>query len=227
MARHRPPVPIMGRPSIPEAVRAFEHAGWQKAASEYDATFARERHHSSRHCSMPLTCGSGTRVLDLGCGPGIVTREPRRRGAGADRARLLRRDAGRGAGGLSAICVSMRAMPRRCPIADSSFDAVGIEFRHPPYPASRPCARGGVAACCGRAGLRLHHLGRCRPKTLPGDCCSTRSARMAIPVRRRRRRRAAVSAQIDAVLALLRDAGFAEAAPSRCDANGVSPTPAT
>jgi ubiquinone/menaquinone biosynthesis C-methylase UbiE len=67
----------------PEMVRAFEHAGWQQAAAEYDATFAQA---TAPFVEALLDAGSiarGTRVLDLCCGTGVVTAASVRRGADA------------------------------------------------------------------------------------------------------------------------------------------------
>ena len=65
----------------PAAIRAFEHAGWQQAAAEYDATFA--------HATVPFVealldaagVAAGMRVLDLCCGTGVVTAAAAARGA--------------------------------------------------------------------------------------------------------------------------------------------------
>src|SRR6186997_611517 len=56
----------------PEAVRAFEHAGWQRAAARYNDTFA----HATAPFIAPLLEAAGVsadkRVLDVACGPGHV-----------------------------------------------------------------------------------------------------------------------------------------------------------
>jgi len=65
----------------PEAVRAFEHAGWQRAAAEYDASFA---HASARFAEALLDAagvGPGAELLDLCCGTGLVAAAAARRGA--------------------------------------------------------------------------------------------------------------------------------------------------
>ena len=65
----------------PEAVRAFEHAGWERAASESNATFA---HASARFVDALLDAagvGVGTRLLDVCCGTGVVTVAAANRGA--------------------------------------------------------------------------------------------------------------------------------------------------
>jgi len=67
----------------PEAVRAFEHAGWERAAAEYNATFA---HASTRFVDALLDAadvGAATRLLDVCCGTGAVTAAAAGRGADA------------------------------------------------------------------------------------------------------------------------------------------------
>jgi cyclopropane fatty-acyl-phospholipid synthase-like methyltransferase len=54
----------------PEAIRAFEHAGWQRAASTYGNSFA---HAAARYIAPLLKAAEispGQHVLDVGCGPG-------------------------------------------------------------------------------------------------------------------------------------------------------------
>ena len=67
----------------PEAVRAFEHAGWQRAASSYGSTFA----HATAAFIAPLLQAAeilrDQRVLDVACGPGYLAAAARERGATA------------------------------------------------------------------------------------------------------------------------------------------------
>src|SRR5947207_6053405 len=67
----------------PEAVRAFEHGGWQQVAAEYDATFARATAPFVDALLAAAGVESGMRVLDLCCGTGVVTAAAARRGASA------------------------------------------------------------------------------------------------------------------------------------------------
>jgi SAM-dependent methyltransferase len=65
----------------PETVRQFEHGGWQQAASEYDATFARATAPFVEALLAAAGVQRGTRVLDLCCGTGVVTAAAAGRGA--------------------------------------------------------------------------------------------------------------------------------------------------
>src|SRR6185437_8431772 len=58
----------------PEAVRAFEHAGWKKAAGEYRATFAAATAEFVEALLDGGRVADGAALLDLCCGPGIVAR---------------------------------------------------------------------------------------------------------------------------------------------------------
>jgi SAM-dependent methyltransferase len=57
----------------PEAVRAFEHAGWQRAAPHYAASFARAARGFIKNLLDAARVKAGMRVLDLACGPGYVS----------------------------------------------------------------------------------------------------------------------------------------------------------
>ena len=65
----------------PEAIRAFEHAGWQRAASSYGKSFA----HATAPYIAPLLeaaeVSSGQHVLDVACGPGHLAAAASARGA--------------------------------------------------------------------------------------------------------------------------------------------------
>ena len=55
----------------PETVRAFEHAGWEKAASDYRATFAAATQEFVEPLLDAAGVAVGTRVLDLPAAPGL------------------------------------------------------------------------------------------------------------------------------------------------------------
>jgi ubiquinone/menaquinone biosynthesis C-methylase UbiE len=65
----------------PEAIRAFEHAGWQRAASSYGNSFA----HATAPYIAPLLeaaeISPGQHVLDVACGPGHLAAAASVRGA--------------------------------------------------------------------------------------------------------------------------------------------------
>jgi SAM-dependent methyltransferase len=67
----------------PDAVRAFELAGWQRAASRYNDTFA----HATAPFVAPLLdavdVAPGQHLLDVACGPGHVAAAAAARGATA------------------------------------------------------------------------------------------------------------------------------------------------
>jgi SAM-dependent methyltransferase len=68
-------------PFDPEAVRAFEHASWQRAASVYKATFASATRPFIESLLDAVHVARGTRLLDIACGPGFLTSAGRARGA--------------------------------------------------------------------------------------------------------------------------------------------------
>jgi ubiquinone/menaquinone biosynthesis C-methylase UbiE len=137
----------------PEAVRAFEHDGWQQAAASYEATFARATRGFVDLLLDAAGVGPGTEVLDLACGPGMVARAARARGAvpiGADFSSAM-------------ITLARAAQPEirfeeadaeALPFGYGSFDAVVSNFgiHHMPDPvkalseARRVLRRGGRMA---------------------------------------------------------------------------------
>jgi ubiquinone/menaquinone biosynthesis C-methylase UbiE len=65
----------------PEAVRAFEHAGWQRVAADYNATFARASAQFVEALLDAAGVNAGLEVLDVCCGTGVVTAAAARRSA--------------------------------------------------------------------------------------------------------------------------------------------------
>jgi SAM-dependent methyltransferase len=67
----------------PEAVRAFEHGRWQRAAAVYGSTFAA----ATQPYIQPLLDAAGVvqgmRLLDIACGPGLVASRAAALGAAA------------------------------------------------------------------------------------------------------------------------------------------------
>jgi SAM-dependent methyltransferase len=119
----------------PEAVREFEHAGWQRAAAEYDATFARATAPFVDALLDAAGVTAGMRVLDVCCGTGVVTAAAAARDVdvtGRDFSAAMLAEARRQHPGLRFDESDAEALP----YADASFDAVVSNFgiHHVPRP---------------------------------------------------------------------------------------------
>jgi SAM-dependent methyltransferase len=119
----------------PEAVRAFERAGWQKAARGYSATFARASGEFVEPLLDAAAIGRGRQILDLCCGPGIVTAAAARRGAiaaGLDFAPAMLAEAREANPGVAFHEGDAEATA----LPAASFDAVASNFgiHHAPRP---------------------------------------------------------------------------------------------
>jgi SAM-dependent methyltransferase len=68
-------------PFDPEAVRAFEHARWERAAGVYGATFASATRPFIEAVLDAARVARGTHMLDIACGPGFLASGGRERGA--------------------------------------------------------------------------------------------------------------------------------------------------
>jgi len=64
-----------------EAIRVFEHAGWERAANTYEGTFATATRPFIPGLLDAGIVGAGTPVLDVACGPGFVAAAAADRGA--------------------------------------------------------------------------------------------------------------------------------------------------
>lgn len=64
-----------------EAIRTFEHAGWERAANSYEASFATATRQFIPGLLDAGEVASGRSVLDVACGPGFVTAGALERGA--------------------------------------------------------------------------------------------------------------------------------------------------
>jgi SAM-dependent methyltransferase len=119
----------------PEAVRAFEHAGWQRAAEHYAVTFAHATAGFVPGLLDAARVGARLRVLDLACGPGLVAAAAAKRGAlpvGLDFSSAMVALARAGHPGIRFEEGDAEALP----FADDSFDAVVSNFgiHHFPEP---------------------------------------------------------------------------------------------
>lgn len=133
-----------------EAIRAFEHAGWEQAADTYEASFATATRQFIPALLDAAGVGAakadgvgvdgagvaaGMRVLDVACGPGFVTAAAATRGAtavGLDFSAAMLRVARARHGGV----VFDQGDAEALPYADRSFDAVVSNFgiHHVPRP---------------------------------------------------------------------------------------------
>ena len=119
----------------PEAVREFEHAGWQRAAAEYDGTFAQATEPFVDALLDAAEVTAGTRVLDMCCGTGVVTAAAAARQAdviGIDFSAAMLAEARRRQPHLRFDEGEAEALPYR----DAAFDAVVSNFgiHHVPRP---------------------------------------------------------------------------------------------
>jgi ubiquinone/menaquinone biosynthesis C-methylase UbiE len=119
----------------PQEVRAFEHAGWQRAAAQYAATFAQATRGFIDDLLEVAHIGPEMRVLDLACGPGFVSAAIAELGAqpvGLDFSSAMVGLARAGHPGLRFEEGDAEGLP----FADGSFDAVVGNFgiHHVPDP---------------------------------------------------------------------------------------------
>lgn len=137
----------------PEAVRAFEHAGWQRAAAAYEDNFAPATAPFIQPLLDAAEITAGARILDVACGPGHVAAVAAARGA---RAQGLDFSAAmvRIARAAHPDIVVTEGDAEDLPYPDGAFDAVVSSFgmHHVPRPeaalaqARRVLAPGGCAA---------------------------------------------------------------------------------
>ena len=64
-----------------EEIRAFEHAGWERAAGAYESSFATATRQFIPALLDAADVGTGRSVLDVACGPGFVAAGAAERGA--------------------------------------------------------------------------------------------------------------------------------------------------
>lgn len=119
----------------PEAVRAFEHAGWQRAAGEYAATFAQATQAFGEALLDAATPRPEGNLLDLCCGPGSLAAAAAGRGAislGLDFSAAMLAEARAAHPGLS----FREGDAEKLPFPDAAFDSVVSSFgiHHVPRP---------------------------------------------------------------------------------------------
>jgi len=141
----------------PVAFDAFERTNWERAAPAYSSGFARLSVQTVEPLLDAVRAGLRTRLLDVGCGPGILTRRAVERGcivSGVDVAEPM-------------LAIARTSVPDAAfnqadvqsglPYADASFDAVAgnMVVHHlgqPPHAVAH-CVR--VLAPGGRLGLTM------------------------------------------------------------------------
>jgi SAM-dependent methyltransferase len=119
----------------PDTVRAFEHAGWQKAAAHYQMTFAKATREFADALLDAAGVALGTAMLDRCCGAGLIAGEAAARGAvvtGLDFSPAMLAEARAAHPALHFAEGDAEAMP----FPDASFDAVVSSFgiHHLPRP---------------------------------------------------------------------------------------------
>jgi len=119
----------------PEAVRAFEHARWERAASSFAASFGTATSQFVEALLDAAAVQAGTRMLDVACGSGVAAAEASVRGAvptGVDFSAAMLAEARAVHPGVAFLHGDAEALP----CADASFDAVAANFgvHHVPRP---------------------------------------------------------------------------------------------
>jgi SAM-dependent methyltransferase len=124
------------KPSItPHPYREFEHAGWERAANAYAATFEPATRQYAEVLLDAAGLKAGDSHLDVACGTGYVTELSRERGSrsiGTDFSAAMLAEAVR----LHPSARFEHADAEALPYADDSFDVVTINFgvQHVPFP---------------------------------------------------------------------------------------------
>ena len=119
----------------PEAVRAFEHARWERAAPEFDASFATATSQFVEALLDAAAVCAGMPVLDVACGSGVAAADAAARGAiatGLDFSAAMLERARTAHPGIAFLHGDAESLP--CP--DGAFDAVVSNFgvHHVPRP---------------------------------------------------------------------------------------------
>jgi ubiquinone/menaquinone biosynthesis C-methylase UbiE len=108
-------------------VRDFEHAGWQAIASQYESLFAGATKHYVDSLLKITGTSSGTRLLDVACGPGFAAAKAKEMGAvpvGVDFSSAMIAVAKSKHAAIDFIVADATALP----FEGSSFDAIIANF---------------------------------------------------------------------------------------------------
>ncbi len=128
--------PETGTPTFdPEAIRAFEHARWQRAAPVFAAAFATATTQFVDPLLVAAAVRAGSHVLDVACGSGVAAAAAAARGAiatGVDFSPAMLAVARAAHPAVAFLLGDAEALP--CP--DAAFDAVVANFgvHHVPRP---------------------------------------------------------------------------------------------
>ncbi|MEP7054003.1 MAG: class I SAM-dependent methyltransferase [Actinomycetota bacterium] len=141
----------------PAAFEAFERASWERAADAYADGFAMLSVHTVEPLLDSVGAHAGTRLLDVGCGPGVLTRRALERGClvtGVDSAEPMLSIARES---LPAATFDRADVQAGLPYADGSFDAVAgnMVIHHLARPAEALGHLVRVLSRGGRLGLTL------------------------------------------------------------------------
>ena len=119
----------------PEAVRSFEHAGWQRAAANYGNTFAQATARFIEALLKAAEISPGQHVLDAACGPGDLAAAASARGATAHGLDFSAEMVGIARSNHPEVVVA-EGDAEDLPYSDSVFDAVVSSFgiHHVPRP---------------------------------------------------------------------------------------------
>jgi len=125
----------MAHPAQDHPYRDFEHAGWQRAATAYAETFGTISSAFVPALLQGVDLRAGARLLDVACGPGLVSGAAAAHGAdvtGVDFSANMVAEAARRNPALAFRQGDAEALP----FGDAKFDAVVIGFglHHFPFP---------------------------------------------------------------------------------------------
>ena len=132
----------------------FEHAGWERAAAAYAETFGAVSNAFVPALLDAVAIHAGTGLLDVACGPGLVSSAAAARGAkvtGMDFSPNMVAEARRRHPALTFLEGDAEALP----FEDDTFDAVVIGFglHHFPYPVRALAEARRVLRSGGRLGF--------------------------------------------------------------------------